>query len=269
MRSFTDSEIFYVNSLDRTSGTTSDFTYTFSGLQFDRYDRVVLLSGLIPKSYYIIRSENRTFVLSENDVEVTVTMPVGNYTRTSFRQVLQTQINAVASYTYAITNETIATSQDTGKYTYTVSGNSGVQPKFIFSDVNTLYEQMGFDSGSTNTFSADTLTSSDVINLAQESTIFLKSDIIVPSGAQNNILHAFYTTSQASYGVIGVENSIPEWTSRHLSSKTSDTFRFYLVNENNQQIDLNGQNFVFTLLFYKENNIDRIIKKFIKLSALQ
>ncbi len=266
MREFLTSETFYVNSLNRVSGTGSSFSYKFNSGNIDKFDRVVVLDASIPKSFHIINSNNNLLLVNENGAERTVTMPDGNYTRTSFVNVLTTKLNTGGvGWTYAISYPS-SSIQDNGKLTYTVTGNSGVQPIFKFPAIEYIYEQMGFDLESENAFAGNTLTSSNVINLAQESTIFLRSDICV-SNNSDNILQSFACASNTMYSIFNFVNPDPIFYSKKLSNNTSNSFTFYLTDENAVPIDLNGLTFQFTLCLYKENNIDELIAKYIKYSV--
>src|ERR1700722_15707103 len=92
--------IFYVDSHQRLSGTLSDFTFQFD-LQGQNYDYAVVLQATIPKSYYLVQNGQNTFQLQELTSTVTITMPIGNYSRSSFRAQLQTSLNASSPNSWA------------------------------------------------------------------------------------------------------------------------------------------------------------------------
>ena len=48
-----------------------------------------------------------------------------------------------------------------------------------------------------------------------------------------------------------------------------NTYRFYITDEDGIPINLNGQNVVFTVIMYKKDDINRIVKNFVKLAALE
>lgn len=268
-RLFTESECFYINSLNRIDdGTGSTFSVIFNSNNIENYDRVVLLDANIPKSYYIINSSNNSIIVNENGVDRYISMPNGNYTRTSFVSVMTGLLNTGGvGWTYAITYKNMGVTEDDGKLTYTVSGNSGIQPIFKFPTVDTIYEQMGFNLGSTYEFIADTLTSTNVINLAQESTVFLRSDM-VETNNNDNILQSFVTSSNGMYSIISFVNPDPIFYSRRINHK-ANTYKFYLTDELGQEINLNGLSYQFTLCMYKSNSIDDIIANFIKYTTLK
>lgn len=262
MRIALNSECFYVNSLNRVSGNGSTFTFQLLS-DISKYDRVVVLDATIPKSFYIINSKNNYVIVEEDSVERTVILPDGNYTRTSFCNVLTNRLNASApsGYSYSVTYSNTSI-QDNGKLTYSVTGNTS-EPIFKFPAIESIYEQMGFDLNSNNQFSSGLLVSTNVINLAQESTIFLRSDICVTNN-NDNILQSFTSTSNSMYSIFGFVNPDPIFYSRKLSTNSSNVFTFYLSDENGTEIDLNGLSYQFTICLYKENQIDEIILNYIK-----
>lgn len=263
MSYFSDSRIFYVNSRNRVSGSNTDFSYAFNIDPQSKFNHVVLLDISVPKSFYAIQS-TQTFVLNENGTQSTITINSGNYTRQSFASTLQTALNTAGNWTYDISYKVINRTYDDGKLTFTVTGNGGVQPQFIFNGIDSLFEEMGFDSTSTNTFSANSLTSTNVINLATENTLFLRSDICQDD---NNILQNIVTTSDSAFSVINFVNPNPhEYSKIFVPNKT--VYHFRLTNEDDNLIDTNGQNIVFTLMLYTYNNVSDVIKRFILLKTL-
>ena len=253
--------IFYVNSRNRLTGTDSDFSYKLDMIDL-KSDRVVLLACNIPKSYYLIQDGENTFTLQEGVSTATITITPANYSRTQLKNVLQTALNTSSptSYTYAI-SVPLTTIGETGLYTFSVSGNGGVQPSFIFTD-NNIFEVLGFDINSTNNFSADALVSTNVIKLQKEDTIFIHSDIC--TNGDDNILQEIYATSSSTFGNIVYHTPDSNAYSKILTSNNNNIFHFWLSNEDNEAINLNGQNWSFTLMVFKED--DRVFK-FIKAYA--
>src|SRR6185312_10323063 len=115
--------IFYINSRDRTSGTDGNFSAIVQIPQTQAFDSVVVLDVLIPKSYYLVQTNQNTFTLQEGSQQATVTIPVGNYNRNNFQSVLQTQLRAASpnGWVHSVTYPNTTTNPDTGKYTYTVT----------------------------------------------------------------------------------------------------------------------------------------------------
>ncbi len=267
MSLISSSTVYYVNSTNRLSGTHSDFLYSVQMPPDSKYDSVVVLQASIPKSYYIIQA-NEAFDLNENGVQVNIAVPVGNYTRKSFATTIQSLLNTYSptGWAYVITYPSSSTTADTGKYTFTVTGNFGVQPSFIFSQSNDLGSHLGFTDGSTNNFVADTLTSTQVMNLQAETTLYIHSDICTNSN--DNILQEIFATSTADYGSVVFQQQCVDGYSKDMTSNSNNVYHFYLSDENSRAIDLNGQNLTFTMLLYKKNNIYEMVKQFLKLKTL-
>lgn len=263
-------KIYYINSRDRSTGTDGDFTYIFNIPPNNKFTHVVLLQCIIPKSYYLVNNSNSTFTLEENAQQVTITTPVGNYTRRSFQTVIQSELNTNSpnGWTYTVSYNNISTQAETGKYIFTVSGNGGIQPKIIINSDGDLFEPLGFDRASTNTFSGDTLNSANTIKLQLEDTLFLHSDIC-HNESDNILQEIFASKGDPSFSNILFQQFSIEAYSKELNSNTNNTYRFFLTDEDGHGINLNSLNMEFSIMLYEKNNIFDIIKDGIKLFAMQ
>ena len=264
---FTKRQIFYINSSNRISGTDSNFTIQLDIDREEEFDQVVLLDCSIPKSYYIIQNGENTFTLQEGSTSVTITLPFGNYNRSSMKNVLVNLLNANSPnrFSYTISYQNIQYTQDTGQYTFTVTGNGSVQPSFIFG--NYLYQQLGFNQNSTNNFVGNTLTSVNITNLQPEGTLFIRSDIC--QNYNDNILQNIITTQSADYSYIIFQNPTPHEYSKDFRQGFSNVFQFILTDEYGNEIYLNGLNLVMTIMIYKSNKIDDLIKGYIKFKVIE
>ena len=203
-----------LNSRSRIDGTSSDFSINVDYDHTVKYNKITLLSAVVPKSYYLFKSVS--FVLSEDGVQTTINIPDGNYTRKSIIATLTTllQENSTLSQylTYNITydNQTSATEPDTGKFHYTIDGNTEEYPvSFIFDSDEQPASAMGFNSYSTNTFinGYSTLDSTNVISLQLENMLFLTCDGIEDD--KNNILCPLVTSTFSTYSYIHFQNVDP------------------------------------------------------------
>lgn len=244
----TEKRIFYINS------SSTDFTQILdlNGIQ---PSHVSLLACNIPKSYYLITTNQNTFTLSEDVKTATVSIPIGNYTRRSLQTVLTTQLNASSpnGYTYAISSPSVSNSAETGKYTFTVSGNGGIQPIFTFSDYTGVAESMGFNINSSYQFTTDSLQSANVVKLLKEDTLFIHSNIC-QSENKTDVLQQIFVNSQVNFGSINWENTNIEYYKKPLLTNGSNNFSFRLTDENDKLIDLNGQNFQMVIVVFKQEN---------------
>jgi hypothetical protein len=260
----------FINSNLRNSGTHSNFEYQIELPNSDVYDRVVLLSASIPKSYYLVAAPYNTFVLDEAGMTVTISMPEGNYNYKNWIQMLETKLNANSphSWTYAVTYPNVITGPSTGKYTYTVTGNSGVQPIFRMAASGNLKEQFGFDTASVNTFVADSLVSTNVIKFQLADSIYIHSNIT--SGSSTEDVLEVITVDSPDYSAVTYQLSGDIHThSKALSSQSNNTYSFVLTDENGVELDLNGCNVNFQLLIYKSDTTNMLIEKYIKYRTKQ
>jgi hypothetical protein len=237
-----------IDSFNRLSGTDSNFTYAINFPQDGvKYDRVTVSSVTIPKSFYLIQSNYNTFVLSEGLSSATVTIPVGNYVLGAFKTAVQTALNTYSphSWTYTVTFPNTYTSANTGKFTYTVTGNSGTQPSFTFS--NFVYDQMGFPKNSTTSFSGSTLTSTNVINLQADSSLYVKSNMV---DGTNTTLQRIDGGLVPDFGVISYQCPYPLAFAHRLSSVHNNTYSITILNSDGIPVDFNGQNCIISLIFF-------------------
>lgn len=56
---------------------------------------------------------------------------------------------------------------------------------------------------------------------------------------------------------------------KEIVSNNSDSHHFYLTNEDDIEMDLNGQNINFTLLLYQKDQTNDLVQKFIKYMVSQ
>jgi len=259
-----DRATFVVNSANRLSGTNGKFAYQ---IQLDLnvgYDRVAVLSANIPKTWYQIQDGLNTFELVEGMSMATITIPVGSYTRNSFATVLKTLLNAGSpnAWTYSVAIPNILLQADTGKYTYSVTGNGAVQPSFVLGG-NNIYKQMGFSPSTTYTFTSNSLVSLNVCNFASEACLFLKSDMCYNILTGDNVLQEIYPGGTGYNSYIPFTNINPELNARTLVNK-SNVYNFYLTDENGVDLTLNGINMVFTVLVWRSSRFESLVDNFIK-----
>lgn len=256
--------LFYIDSHNRISGTHSNFTIQLD-VGLDTYDQAVVLQINIPKSYYLVQSGQNTITLQEGMTQATISMPIGNYSRTSFGVQLQTLLNSGSpnSWTYTVSIPNTAVTADTGFFLYSVSGNSS-QPSFIIG--NYLYEQLGLNSNTTYTFSANSLSSINVVKFQPKDTLYIHSNLC--SNGIDNVLQEIFGVTAPSYGSLVFETPSLEGYAKDIITPKNNIYQFYLTDEDDNPIDLNGQNMVFTLLMFKKQDVYQLAKQFMKLFLL-
>lgn len=251
-------KLHYIDSRKRTSGTDSEFEITLD-LPVDRpHNAITCLEASIPKSYFLIDVPNNTFELVELGVSTTITITAGNVNRRSLASILGSLLtsNSPNGWTYVITYPNTSSEVDDGRYTFNVSGNSGNQPSFVFG--NGLWEALGFNPNTTNTFVGDQLKSINTIKLVREDTLFLRSNQVDNSG--NDVLAPIFTSSNPDYSSIVYKNLEPSYNYRMLNNELTGTvsFKFKLTNEAGDIVNLQGINMLAVIYtFRKEREIDR------------
>ncbi len=259
-------KLFYIDSRMRLSGTDSNFSY-FIDIANEEFDHVCLLQANIPKSYYLVQNNRNTFTLRENGVSATITVPEGNYNRTSIKNKVQALLIADSpnGYTYTISIPSSTQDPDTGKFTFVVTNNSGVQPEFIFGDY--LFEVLGFQEGSTNQFSLNTLESSNVVKLQLEDSVYIHSDMV--TNGSDNILQEIFSSDIGDFSNIIYQCQDVEAYCKAMTTTSANNYHFYLTDEEARPIDLNGLNIVFTLVLFKQQNVFEMLRQVMKLKLIE
>lgn len=233
-----------VNSRNKLSGTDADMHFQIQLPLNHKFNRVCVKNAIIPKSYYIVPAGFNTFQLQEAKGTVTVTVPAGNYTRSSFMKALQALLNAASpgALTYSITYPSTTAAADTGLFTYSVTGGTA---SFIIGAF--LFEQLGFNA---NTTVALPTTSTNVLKFVEEDSLVLHSDIV--DVFEKNILCVFMVGVDPPFSSTKYECRDIKMNARKLARGTSNAFRFTLTDEDENVMDLNGLNWVFELVFFTE-----------------
>ena len=99
--------------------------------------------------------------------------------------------------------------------------------------------------------------------------ILLYLYILICLEANNNILQEIYAADSADYSNITFLQQTVEAYSKDITYNSSNTYNFYLTNDNGDEIDLNGQNIDFTILMYKSNDVYDMIKQFLRLQIIK
>jgi hypothetical protein len=252
---------FYINSANRVSGSSAAFAVPLQIPANEQYNACCVVQASIPISYYLIPDGSNTFQLQEGASVVTITIPAGNYNISSFCTVVSALLtsNSPHSWTYTMAYPSSYTQNNSGKITYTVSGSTST-PSFIFLN-NYLNEQFGFGSGATVTFVGTILTSTNVVNYINETTLFIHSDVV--SNGSDDILQEIYGSNSQALSVITFLCPEIKGYSKSLKTPKSQIINIYITDENNKPINLNGQNMQITLLCYRREDYRGIVINFI------
>lgn len=257
---FLSKDIIYIDSSERLSGTSTNFTIDISDqLRVpNEYDRATLLSFACPKSYYLIDSHNDSFGVFESKITI-ITLPHGNYSFSSLASLLNTMLEA-CEFSYVCSADVVS-----GKYRFDVSGNGGVQPIFNFQGESPA-GIMGFNYEGYY-FTNNTLVSPNIVNFQKARNIKLSCNLV-----KRGILSTIIPNTQ-DYSYIAYVERNPAFTSQQLISNNVTSVNFSLLDGgDNSVLDLNGLDITFTFVMYKKNDFyEKIIsdkKKEVHLSIL-
>ena len=288
--------IFYIDSQNRlnTADTTSNFTVRVDMPPMNNYNRICVLQASIPKSFYLITDGKNTMTLNEPGTvglasgsitsdfgsvssngtsSKTIKFNNGNYSKSAlqnavydlFKKASSLNVNSAHRYIYNIAYP-LSVFSTNGKFTYTVANLITAPPQLIFSSASVLHRPLGFNIGSTNTFSSlGSLSSSNVINLQAKDTIFIKSGVV--SSSNLSVLQEIYSTTTPDFSCITFTQNNIEMNSKELMTN-SNNFTFTITDEDNNVLDLNGQNIIFSICCYEQNNAMELLKQDILINNL-
>ena len=259
--------IMYVDSKNRITGSSSNFQINLQ-LPNNTWDSVVLMQASIPKSWYIISGllNNNTFQYQEGvGVVNTITIPDGSYNKISMSIVLKSLLQSVTTFglnAFSITYSNNQSQQDTFKYTF--SSVSATISKIIFSN-NNLASILGFNNNTTNTFSIVPLQTPNAYNFASITRLFIKSSL--SNYADRSILQEIFQSqpdqSIVYYNQLEIANNAKLFTENN-----DDIFTFVIQDRYGNVVDLNGIDWVCSILFFNRDDTNEFVKNDIILRNL-
>lgn len=268
MKYYTHKQIFYIDTffrLNPSTETTSNFTFSLPIDTNAEYDSITLLDAVIPKTNYSINERNNKFLLVEEFGSREIVLPIGNYSKKGFINAILPVLNIQGGPKYSITIPNLSLNCDNGKYSFFC--DSSYQPSFVFDDNKCLCNHMGFYSNQTYTFVNGRLDSARVINFKVRDSFLILSDIV--SDKNDNVLCHLTGNSYMSYDYINFKNMAPMEYSKKISHSSANIYSFTIVDEEYIPIDLNGIDVYFSVMIYKSNNIDSLLKGFIKYQTMK
>jgi|694.fasta_scaffold07783_13 hypothetical protein len=250
------------NSKDRVGGTNSNFLSKPVDLGINKYDSVCMVQASIPRTFYNVATNYNTFTLYEPTATKTITITItpASYNKINFATVLASTLTAASlasgnGWTYTCSYPASIVG-DTFKYTFGVSGNA-TQPQFIFT--SNLNRQMGFEENTTYTFSANSLTSANCINLSYITRAFIKSNVCL--NTQDGILEEIL--NYGSFPMLSLcyfQQLSFDLNTREFNTSSINSWSFSIVDSFDRLIDLNGIPWSFSLVFYKRNDTHELHK---------
>lgn len=248
-----------VDSLDRISGTISNFTYQYTSrnVSYNQPYKVSLKKLEFPAGcYYQVNSTNNILYYTINTLPYTFTAPAGNYTINEILSQINSKIAsdildlAISGYTFTLSYNTIF-----NKVGFIEAGaNAGSNEIILLASGNSnINTHLGLTAN---------LTSSTVIQYFQNQVdmspldyIFLRcnqmySDSFISSSTQaNDIIYRIQLASQRNSKTYIDEQSND--MNMVLCPRLQSSFNFYLTDRNGNPIELNGVDYSFMLSFKK------------------
>lgn len=251
------SQVFYINSATKVSGTDTNFSFKLSLPSNNRFDKVCLLQLSIPKSFYNFPVGENTFTLTELGVGYTVNIPYGNYNVINLCSKLSQLLTSSSGngWVYTVSYPS-PDSADTGKLTFRVTGSAGQQPSLKFS--TSCYTQLGFSRNSVNTFTSGTLESVNYISLSPVNRIYVKSSMC--STNEQSILQEVLQTFPDNSFIYFQQYDI-QANSKNFTNNISEVFDFSITDYFGNSISTNGLPVQLSVLCYEKNNYDEMAKQ--------
>lgn len=248
---------YYLNSNQNPFNSFIDFPNNL------HFDFVNVLNCSIDMSYYMIQDGLNQFLLTEDILDVYISVPEGNYSADALIDELTLQLNnnSPNGYTYVLSLETNSLKRQTGKIHFSVNTLNNVS--FSFPEVGVMHKLMGFERNTINLFISGVLVSVNVCDFTTYEMLYLHTDIIEPVTG-SDIIQSLMVENFIPYSKITYQNNTPDYNKKKVKYSIPKNITFYLTDENNNIIDLNGGSISLTLVFYNIENINNVIKHFIR-----
>lgn len=223
------------------------------------YTHVLVSSIDIQKTWYSLPS-NSSLTVNENGTIRTMVFPKGTYNIRSLRTYFLARAVIDLGWTYAMTIPDAQAGPDTSKYTWTVSGNGGVQPIFSTTDPY-LADHLGIDENVNNAFVADSFTSTNVVIFQSVDFIWIFSSIVKN---KTGLLQEVYVSNNAFNSTITFSPSNIESAAKRLTTTRNNIYRFTLLDSRSNRIDLNGGTWSMILCIFKAYSATEPIRRYIE-----
>jgi len=236
-----------------------------------------MTAARIPKSFYTLQSQHEiSFTLEEDSLTREISFVEGNYNVVSFPIILKQLLEAASldmghAYVYNITYPDDFTEVQTELYTYTVSNNGGIQPKFIFTEENSrrIVDLMGFDFDQTVQFDTDVLYGQYSVSFQLTKYLVIRSNICVNTGnsdADSSVLARLDISNVKNGDTLDWQMTSLEDSSRILR-KDSNVFAFSIYDDRGRLLDL-FEDWNISLVLYEYNNSNDLLINDLKLKHL-
>jgi hypothetical protein len=153
---------------------------------------------------------------------------------------------------------------------YTITSSNPETPTFITFDKDaSLFNQLGFSNGVEYGFVGGSLESVNSIAIPHINKLFVKSNCC--GSTYNNLLMELYVVSAySSTSYIYWENSgMIDIYSKAFTQSNDNVYQFIITDSRGEEIDFQGQEVCFSVIFYKKNSTDEAVLQNIKADNLE
>lgn len=227
-------------STEREAGTDTDFSIQLN-IPAGHTHMSLKMIGL-PRSYYNVVSGKNSFLLGSTVYSVAP----GFYQISDLVNVL----NAM------IAPSTVQWNRVAGRLTFL-----STQPTLSFPSSSRLYRLMGFNANSTNSFVANTLISTNVVNTTAIDQGYLLCDAVYDESQSSfgNVLESFAVNITSDLSMVVYNNLNIKNGKRLVAGGASAAIKipvwFKLVNEDGDTLDLQGHPLTFVVHTYTQDEI--------------
>jgi hypothetical protein len=196
------SQFLAIESVDRASGSSHQFTYTLPH-SIKNVQRITLLNAEIPNTAYNVRSPYNVFQFSYGQTQYTATVPEGVYTASTLLTALTTEMNAAQSgVTFSF-----STSSTTLKLTMTATNSVTVVDTFLSRSLGFTSGQAGTSITATNTYViGDLFLFLQIRNLPTNVISTASAQFRIPLTADSGYIQ-FYTSNDSNQQFIDMDGS--------------------------------------------------------------
>jgi hypothetical protein len=232
----------YLNSkqaLTKINGSTSNCIFDFNNLPIDDGDIYVSVqTAQIPCTFYNVDSINNSLVYSVGGGGlIYITIPPSNY-----------NVNTLQAYLQSVmTGFTITFNSASNTYTFVHSSQN-----FIFRELSTCFELLGFNDNSSYSSTAFSLTSTISVNFFTIRNVLIECSNLITVNKSSNILDSNQSILTSipitvSQGSILSYSNVYNLSDRIASVKNFASLQIRLLDQDLDLLNLNGTEWTITL----------------------
>ena len=236
---YQDNRIITLNSQDgdkQNGSYLSNINFNFSGLLSDDNNiirtYITVLNAQFPVSFYIIDETDNVLNYTENSVNKSITIPIGNYNGNQMVTALNAGFTANSSNVVAFLNS------QNGILKFLITGGAS----FTFLSTSTIKSILGFEEDITST---NLITMPYQLNLLGKKKLFINSNHLRNSAFSSKSLACVQTIAtipvdQPPYAMINY-TSVSDLEKNIIFNRSLDMLDIQIVDEENKYIDFSHE----------------------------